>query len=199
MENSTIEICLKDLEDDFAQCEIKKSDPVVTYKETIAEASSQMCLSKSTNKLNRLYCSAQPLAEELCELIEKEVVGPKTEPKERTKILQDQFSWDKEDADRIWTFGPDSIGANILVDMTKGVQYMNEIKDNMKSAFNWASSEGVLAEENMRGVRFNIMDAEIHADNVHRGATQIISAARRVYYASIPYSSASPARTYIPS
>jgi len=180
-----IEICLKDLEDDFAQCEIKKSDPVVTYKETIAEASSQTCLSKSTNKLNRLYCSAQPLTEALCEMIEKEVVGPKTEPKERSKILQDQFSWDKEDADRIWAFGPDSVGANVVVDMTKGVQYMNEIKDNMKTAFNWATSEGVLAEENMRGVRFNIMDAEIHSDNVHRGATQIISAARRVYYASV--------------
>ena len=180
-----VEICLKDLEEEYAQCEIRKSEPVVTYKETIAEESSQVCLAKSTNKLNRLYCSAQPLAEGLCELIEKEVIGPKTEPKERTKILQEQFSWDKEDADRIWAFGPDSIGANVVVDMTKGVQYMNEIKDNMKTAFQWATSEGVLAEESMRKVRFNIIDAEIHSDAVHRGAVQIISAARRAYYASV--------------
>ena len=32
-----VEICLKDLEQDFAQCEIIKSDPVVSYKETVSE------------------------------------------------------------------------------------------------------------------------------------------------------------------
>jgi elongation factor 2 len=30
-----VEICLKDLVDEYAKCEIKKSDPVVTYKETV--------------------------------------------------------------------------------------------------------------------------------------------------------------------
>lgn len=35
-----IEICLKDLEEDFAKCPIKKGDPVVSYKETVTEESS---------------------------------------------------------------------------------------------------------------------------------------------------------------
>lgn len=35
-----VEICLKDLEDDFAKCPIKKSDPVVTFKETVTDTSS---------------------------------------------------------------------------------------------------------------------------------------------------------------
>ena len=34
-----IEICLKDLEDDYAQCPIIKSDPLVTYKETVTAES----------------------------------------------------------------------------------------------------------------------------------------------------------------
>ncbi len=178
-----IEICLKDLEEDFAQCEIKKSDPVVTYKEAITEKSSQICLAKSTNKLNRLYCQAEPLHNDLCDLIEKGELGPKSEPKERTSKLVNTFGWEKEDAERIWTFGPENVGANVLVDMTTGVQYMGEIKDGMKSAFQWATAEGVLAEESMRRFRMNIMDAEIHSDPVHRGSVQIISAARRVYYA----------------
>jgi elongation factor 2 len=178
-----MEICMKDLEEEYAQCEIKKSDPVVTYKETISEISSQVCLSKSTNKLNRIFCRAQPLDEELAELIEKGTIGPKSEPKERSKKLMDDFGWEKEDSERIWTFGPDNVGANMLIDMTKGVQYMHEIKDSMKSAFQWATSEGVIAEESLRRVRINIMDAQIHSDAVHRGAGQIISAARRVYYA----------------
>jgi len=53
-----VEICLKDLEEDYAKCEIKKGDPVVTYKETVTEESSQMCLSKSPNKHNRLFMKA---------------------------------------------------------------------------------------------------------------------------------------------
>ena len=48
-----LEICLKDLEEDHAQIPIKQSDPVVSYRETVSEESSQMCLSKSPNKHNR--------------------------------------------------------------------------------------------------------------------------------------------------
>lgn len=50
-----VEICLKDLVEEYAKCDIKKGDPVVLYKETITEESSQMCLSKSPNKHNRLF------------------------------------------------------------------------------------------------------------------------------------------------
>ena len=49
-----IEICLKDLEEDYAGCPIIKSDPIVTYKETITAESSMDCMSKSPNKHNRI-------------------------------------------------------------------------------------------------------------------------------------------------
>jgi elongation factor 2 len=71
----------------------------------------------------------------------------------------------------------------MLIDMTKGVQYMNEIKDSMESAFQWATKEGAVAEENMRQVRINVVDVVLHADAIHRGGGQIIPTARRVYYA----------------
>merc|ERR1719479_807023 len=54
-----LEICLKDLEEDHAQIPLKKSDPVVSYKETIGKKSDMMCLSKSPNKHNRLFCKGQ--------------------------------------------------------------------------------------------------------------------------------------------
>jgi elongation factor 2 len=41
-----------------------------------------------------------------------------------------------------------------------------------------------MTEENMRGIKFNIMDVTLHPDSIHRGGGQIIPAARRVYYAS---------------
>lgn len=48
--------------------------------------------------------------------------------------------------------------ANLLVDQTKAVQYLNEIKDSVISGFQWATREGPIAEEPMRSVRFNILD-----------------------------------------
>lgn len=36
---------------------------------------------------------------------------------------------------KIWSFGPDNMGPNMLVDATKGVAYMNEIRDSMENAF----------------------------------------------------------------
>jgi elongation factor 2 len=45
--------------------------------------------------------------------------------------------------------------------------------------------KGVLCEENMRGVRFNIHDVTLHTDAIHRGGGQIIPTARRVLYACV--------------
>ena len=47
-------------------------------------------------------------------------------------------------------------GPNMVVDITKGVQYLNEIKDSVVAAFQWATKEGVMAEENMRGIAFEV-------------------------------------------
>ena len=61
---------------------------------------------------------------------------------------------------------------------------MQEIKDHVNTAFNWVTKEGCMVEENMRGIRFNIDDAKLHTDAIHRGAGQIIPASRRVFFAS---------------
>jgi elongation factor 2 len=42
-----LEICLKELEKEHAQIPIIVNDPVVSYRETVSQKSSQVCLSKS--------------------------------------------------------------------------------------------------------------------------------------------------------
>lgn len=59
---------------------------------------------------------------------------------------------------------------------------MSEIKDSMENAFQWATKEAVMTDENMRSVKINIMDVVLHADAIHRGGGQLIPTARRVYY-----------------
>jgi len=178
-----LEICLKDLEEDHAQIPLKKSDPVVSYRETVSEESDQMCLSKSPNKHNRLFMKAVPMPDGLAEDIENGEVNPRDDFKVRGRYLADKYDYDITEARKIWCFGPDTNGPNIMVDCTKGVQYLNEIKDSCVAGFQWASKEGVLCDENLRAVRFNLYDVALHADAIHRGGGQIIPTARRVLYA----------------
>jgi len=180
-----LEICLKDLEEDHAGIPLKKTDPVVSYRETVSEESSEVCLSKSPNKHNRLYMTAGPLPDGLAAEIEDGKVTPRDDPKARKQKLCNDFEFDATDAMRIWTFGPESTGANLLIDTTKGVQYLNEIKDSCVAGFQWATKEGVMCDEHMRGIRFNVKDATLHADAIHRGGGQVIPTCRRVIYASM--------------
>nr|WCZ69509.1 elongation factor 2 [Eocanthecona furcellata] len=180
-----LEICLKDLEEDHACIPLKKSDPVVSYRETVSEESNQMCLSKSPNKHNRLFMKALPMPDGLPEDIDKGDINPRDDFKVRARYLADKYEYDVSEARKIWAFGPDGSGPNLLMDCTKGVQYLNEIKDSVVAGFQWATKEGVLAEENMRGVRFNIYDVTLHADAIHRGGGQIIPTARRCLYACV--------------
>lgn len=179
-----LEICLKDLEEDHACVPIIKSDPVVSYRETVTAESSKMCLSKSPNKHNRLYMKANPLPDGLADDIEDGKVTPKDEAKARSRYLHETYEIHPDDTRRIWCFGPEVTGPNFVADVSKGVQYLNEIADSVIAGFQWASKEGVLADENMRGCRFDIHDVTLHADAIHRGGGQVIPTARRVLFAS---------------
>merc|ERR1719178_7588 len=179
-----VEICLKDLREEYAQCDFVMSDPVVSYRETVTGTSSQTCLSKSPNKHNRLYVVAEPLDEELSLAIEDGKMGPKAEAKEKARTLREKYDWDENAARKIWCYGPETQGANVVVDQTTAVQYLLEIKEHVNSAFQWCTKEGPLCEENMRGIRFNLMDVTMHADAIHRGAGQIMPPTRRCCFAA---------------
>merc|ERR1712215_517228 len=180
-----LEICLKDLEEDHAQIPLKKADPVVSYRETVSEESNQMNQTKSPNKHNRLFMKAVPMPDGLAEDIDNGEVNPRDDFKVRGRYLADKYEYDITEARKIWCFGPDTNGPNLMIDCTKGVQYLNEIKDSVVAGFQWASKEGVLCDENLRGVRFNIHDVTLHADAIHRGGGQIIPTARRCFYACV--------------
>merc|ERR1719337_790043 len=179
-----VEICLKDLRDEYAQCDFNMSDPVVSYRETVGGESTIQCLSKSPNKHNRIYIKADKMTEELCKAIEDGTVGPKADPKERMKMYRDKFDFDENAARKIWAWGPETEGANIIVDVTQGVQYVAEIKEHVTSGFQWLTKEGPLCEENMRAIRFNLEDVTLHADAIHRGAGQIMPPTRRCCFAA---------------
>lgn len=176
---------MKDLQEEFMGTEVKISEPVVSYRESVTDKSSKTCLSKSPNKHNRLFCEGEPLGDELTAEIDdgKIEVGPRYDQKLRARYMADTHGWDVTDARKIWCYGPDGTGPNLFVDQTKGISYLNEIKESVVGGFQWATKDGALCEENMRGMRVNLLDVVLHADAIHRGMGQILPTTRRVVYA----------------
>jgi elongation factor 2 len=180
-----LEICLKDLKEDFMKgAPLVISEPVVSFCETVDGESEKTCIAKSPNKHNRIYLTAEPLGDDLTKAIANGDITMQIDSKTRAKTLQESFGWSKEEALKLWTFGcPPEGTANVLVDQTKGVQYLHEVKDSMVGGFIQATAAGIICEEAMRGVRFNLEDMTMHADAIHRGAGQIMPPCKRAMFA----------------
>lgn len=181
-----LEICLKDLRDQYMKGSgVTVSEPIVPYAETISAVSSMQVVSKSPNKHNRLYVESEPLGDPLVKAIKKGEVFQTQDYKVRAKLLAEEYGWNVNDGRKIWAFGcpPDALG-NLLVEQTKGVQYLHEIKDHVKTGFIQFTNGGVLVDEVCRGYRCNIKDVVLHADTIHRGAGQLMPCCRKVFSAT---------------
>ena len=53
----------------------------------------------------------------------------------------------------------------------------------MEAAFQWANKEGLMCDENMRGMRFDIHDVTRQTDANNKGGGQFIPKGRRSFYA----------------
>eukprot|EP00994_Dinema_validum_P001060 NODE_120_length_2441_cov_286.236622_g86_i0.p1 GENE.NODE_120_length_2441_cov_286.236622_g86_i0~~NODE_120_length_2441_cov_286.236622_g86_i0.p1 ORF type:complete len:625 (+),score=127.87 NODE_120_length_2441_cov_286.236622_g86_i0:394-2268(+) len=179
-----LEICLKDLQEDYMGCELRISEPVVSFRETVTSETEVTVLSKSPNKHNRIFGKANPLSDELCVDIENNKITPRDDPKTRARYMAENHEWDAMEARKIWCFGPDTKGANLIVDVTKGIANLAEVKDSFIAAWQWATKEGAMCDENMRGMQYCLHDITMHADAIHRGGGQMIPTARRNYYAA---------------
>ncbi|MCX8181646.1 MAG: elongation factor EF-2 [Candidatus Methanomethyliaceae archaeon] len=169
-----LEIALWDLNQRTGGIEITTTPPIVVYRESLTKALGPF-EGKSPNKHNRLYVTVEPLNEKTMELIQQGVIHEDMDPRERAKILREQAGWDTDVARGIWAI--DSY-VNVLVDATKGLQYMREIKDTVIQAFRLNVAEGPLAREPIRGLLVKIVDANVHEDPAHRGPAQIMPAMR---------------------
>merc|ERR1712147_351276 len=131
-----LEICLKDLQEDFMNnTPVRISPPVVSYRETVTETGPK-CLSKSANKHNRIFLHAEELQDEIVEAIMADKFKMNMNEKDRTDFMRDNFEWDRKETATIWALGPDGHGPNMVKNETTGVQYLLEIKESVIAGFN---------------------------------------------------------------
>ncbi|KAF0731449.1 hypothetical protein Ae201684P_006631 [Aphanomyces euteiches] len=160
--------------------------PVILHKETVTSTTdSPQCLAKSSNRHNRLFCVGSALANELVDAIESgvEQASAHFDRAQRASYLSDKHGWALEHGLNIWAYGPNNSGPNLLCNKTRGVMFLHEIKEYFVSGFNWATKCGVLCEDNVRGLRVNVVDVTMMSDAIHRGMGQILPTARRVVHA----------------
>eukprot|EP00002_Diphylleia_rotans_P024681 TRINITY_DN4880_c0_g1_i1.p1 TRINITY_DN4880_c0_g1~~TRINITY_DN4880_c0_g1_i1.p1 ORF type:complete len:976 (+),score=217.16 TRINITY_DN4880_c0_g1_i1:58-2985(+) len=179
---------LHDLRKMYSEIEIKVSDPVVSFCETVVETSSLKCFAETPNKRNKITMIAEPLEKGLAEDIENKVVSINWERRRISDFFKTKYDWDILAARSIWAFGPEVNGPNILVDDTLPSEVdkslLGSVKDYIVQGFQWGTREGPLCDEPIRNVKFKVMDATIASEAMYRGGGQIIPTARRVAYSA---------------
>ena len=154
--------------------DINTSEPIVVYRETVAGKTANPVEGKSPNKHNRLYLEVAPLEDSIFQALQNGDIkeGKIKDKEEAQKFIE--HGLDKEEARRVW----DVYNKSLFINMTRGIQYLDEIKELVIEGFESALEEGPVANEIAMGMKFTLVDAKLHEDAVHRGPAQILPAIR---------------------
>jgi len=159
--------------------ELKTSPPIVVYRESIAGRAGPV-EGKSPNHHNRFYIEFEPLEQGVIDALKEGKISMKMEELERRKILMDK-GMDKEEARNIAGY----YGTNVLLNMTKGIQYLKETMELILEGFEEALKNGPISREPVQGIKAKLVDVKLHEDAVHRGPAQVIPAVRQAMQAGI--------------
>lgn len=155
--------------------EIKVSPPIVVYRETVFSQTERAIEGKSPNKHNRFFFKVEPLDQSVMDALQEGEFKPaRHKGKELGKAIR-EFGMDKVDAKG----AVEVYENNLLTDVTKSIQYLNEVMGLIQEGFHEAIDDGPLAKEKVLGVKVKLTDAKLHEDAIHRGPAQVIPAVRQ--------------------
>ena len=116
-----LDCVLYDLRAVFSDIEVRVSDPVVRFCETVIDTTQLQCFATSGNHANRISMLAEPLDPAIVTDIERGILrlsGDKEVQEQTRQRLEREYGWDVLQSRSIWAFGPDEQGPNMLVDET---------------------------------------------------------------------------------
>ncbi|GAM82702.1 hypothetical protein ANO11243_006860 [Dothideomycetidae sp. 11243] len=179
---------LHDLRKLYANMDIKVSDPVTRFCETVVDTSAMQCYALTPNKKNKLTMVAEPLDDGIAQDIEAGKVNIRDPVRVVGKFFEQNYGYDLLASRNIWAFGPDDQGPNILQNDTLPSEVdqksIKSVRDTIRQGFAWATREGPLCEEPIRNMKFKLMDIQLADQAIFRGGGQIIPTARRACYSS---------------
>src|SRR5919202_988514 len=156
------------------------SQPLINYRETIRTKAAPI-MSTSPNKHNKIFMRVESLGEEIIEMIRNGHIKEDMDKKEMAKTLRER-GWNADEARNVAAI---DVSGNMLIDETKGVQFIQESMDSIKSGFDDVIHSGPIAHESVRGVKFVLHNFVPHEDPAHRGLAQLMPATRRAMLGSM--------------
>ncbi len=157
---------------------VSVSEPIVVYRETTAGNNhGRPFEGKSPNRHNRFYIEVEQLPIEVVDALRQGEIGSGTiRPNDAKEIGRKfaEYGMDKDMMRKTYAIN----GTNVLVNDTKGIQYLHETKELLIEAFNEVCKKGPIAEEPLMSVMVKLKDAKLHEDAIHRGPAQTIPAMR---------------------
>jgi elongation factor 2 len=176
-----LEVTMYRIKNDY-KVEVQTSEPLVVYRETVDRTGGPF-EGKSPNKHNRFYFEVEPLEEGVIQLIKDNALPQGTKFKDKKTIIDllQKAGFSREEARGIEAVE----GFNVLTDVTKGIQYLDETFELLIEAFNEVVTKGPLANERVYGIKASLVDAKLHEDSIHRGPAQVIPAGRNSIYGAM--------------
>ena len=153
------------------------SPPIVIFKESV-EKPSKVFEGKSPNKHNKFYIMVEPLEPEVKEALFRKEIDVEKVRRQDVKALVDVLvskGMSRDEAKNLW----DIYNGNILLNMTRGVIQIEEVKELVTDAFRQICDEGPLAGEPCFGMKVKLVDAKLHEDSIHRGPAQVYPAVKQ--------------------
>ena len=157
-----------------AGLEITTTQPLINYRETVSSKAGPI-MSKSPNKHNKIFMRVESLHKDVIEMLRTGQIKEDMDKKVMAKILREK-GWNADEARSVAAIDP---GGNMLIDETKGVQFLQESMDSIRSGFDDVVHSGPIAHESLRGVKFVLHHFVPHEDPAHRGLAQLMPASRR--------------------
>ena len=82
---------------------------------------------------------------------------------------QIELGINKQNKKKIWCFGPTQSPLNCLTNLNENINFEEEVVKSFEEGFSFATKRGVLCEEMVRGVQFNILDFNLNNKIIHPG------------------------------
>ena len=176
-----LEVTLYRIKNDY-KVEVQTSDPLVVYRETIDHVGGPF-EGKSPNKHNKFYFEVEPLGEEVIQLIKEGKIPQGSKFKDKKALMEnlEKAGLAREESKGLVLVN----GNNIMTDVTKGIQYLDETMELLIESFTEVMARGPLANEKVYGIKARLVDAKLHEDSIHRGPAQVIPAGRNSIYGAM--------------
>jgi elongation factor 2 len=163
-----------------AGLDVVTTQPLINYRETIRGKAGPI-MSKSPNKHNKIFLRVEPLPDDVLDMIRTGKIKEDMDKKEMAKLLREK-GWSTDESRSVAAI---DVSGNMLIDETKGVQFLQESMDSIRSGFDDVIRNGPIAQEQVRGVKFVLHHFVPHEDPAHRGLAQLMPATRRAMLGSM--------------